>query len=323
MRAGRLLKLLMTLQTRDKVTAPELADVCETTVRTVYRDIEALSEMGVPVYSERGTHGGYRLLDGYRTRLNGVSAREAEALFLAGLPGPAKDLGLYPTLADAQLKLQAALPERLRQGADRLQSRFLLDAPNWFDEEEKTEDLPALMSAVLDQRRVRMTYQSWRGVGERQVDPLGIVLKAGAWYLVARRDSVIRTYKVSRIRSLTILEAGFERPADFHLAHHWQQSQRALEESQYPLVAEIRLSEVGMTILSHLCTAQALEKATIEQPDREGWCRVQLPIMRPPAGCHELLRFGAEVEVLGPPELRAEMADIVGRMARSYNALES
>ena len=318
MRAGRLLKLLMTLQTRDKVTARELADACETSVRTVYRDIDALSEMGVPVYSERGSDGGYRLLDGYRTRLNGVSAREAEALFLAGIPGPAREMGLYPTLADAQLKLQAALPERLRQGADRLQSRFLLDAPNWFADEEKADCLPNLMHAVLEQYRIEMVYQSWKGNRERCVEPLGVVLKGGAWYMVAQRDAVPRTYKVSRIRSMAVLEEHFERPDAFQLADYWLESQRELEEKQYPILAEIRLSELGMKILPHACTPHALEKTTIESPDEDGWCRVQLPIVHLPAGCYELLRLGAEVDVLGPPELREQMARMIERMARHY-----
>lgn len=320
MRAGRLLKVLMTLQTRDKVTARELADACETSVRTLYRDIEALSEMGVPVYSERGADGGYRLLDGYRTRLNGLSAKEAEALFLAGIPGPAREMGLYPTLAEAQLKLQTALPERLRSGVDRLQSRFLLDAPNWFAEEEKADCLPELMNAVLEQRRVRMVYRSWKAERERCVEPLGVVLKGGAWYLVAQRDAVARTYKVSRILSMTVSDERFERPGSFQLADYWQASQRELEEKQYPILADVRLSELGMKILPHACTPQALEKATIEPPDKDGWSRVLLPIIRLPAGCHDLLRFGAELEVLGPPDLREEMARRIEGMARLYRS---
>jgi len=318
MRAGRLLKVLMTLQTRDKVTARELADACETSVRTLYRDIEALSEMGVPVYSERGSDGGYRLLDGYRTRLNGLSAKEAEALFLAGIPGPAKDLGLYPTLADAQLKLHAALPEKLRQGADRLQSRFLLDVPDWFSEQEKADNLPGLMTAVLDQRRIQMNYRSWKGERERVVDPLGVVLKSGAWYMVARCESDLRTFRVTRIRSLTVLDETFERPEPFHLAEYWQASQRALEEKQYPVLAELRLSEIGMKILSYVSSTYAMERAEVEPPDDDGWRRVTIPVVRQSIACHELLRFGPEVEVLGPPELREDMTRMVTQLAGYY-----
>lgn len=318
MRAGRLLKLLMMLQTHAKVTAGELANACETSVRTIYRDIDALSDMGVPVYSERGMEGGYRLLDGYRTRLNGLSAKEAEALFLAGLPGPAKDMGLQSTLADAQLKLQTALPEKLRPGADRLQSRFLLDAPNWFSDEEKSDCLPDLMEAILSQHRLQVRYQSWKGERERMLEPLGIVLKGGVWYLVARVDDSFRTYRVSRIQSLTVLDERFDRPASFQLAEYWQASLRQLEEKQFPVEAEVRLTKLGMKILSFVCAPYALSHAVIDPPDNDGWTRVRLPIARIPYGCSDLLRFGAELEVLGPPEVREAMATLIERMALSY-----
>lgn len=318
MRAGRLLKLLMTLQTHDKVTARELADACETSVRTVYCDIDALSEMGVPVYSEQGVQGGYRLLHGYRTRLNGLSAREAETLFLAGLSGPAEKLGLQSTLADAQLKLMTALPEGMRQEADRLQSRFLLDAPNWFADDEKAEHLPELMTAVLEQRLVEMTYQSWKGVRQRQARPLGVVLKGGQWYLVAKVDSDIRTYRVSRIDSLELKAEGFERPATFNLAEFWQASLRRMEALQFPVMAEVRLTDLGVRIMELVCAPYVLAHATVEPADKTGWHRARFPAGKPPHGCSDLLRFGAEMEVTGPPELRLAMAEMVSKLAGRY-----
>lgn len=321
MRAGRLLKLLMTLQTHDKVTARELAETCETSVRTVYRDIDALSEMGVPVYSEQGVQGGYRLLDGYRTRLNGLSAQEAETLFLAGLTGPAQKMGLQSTLADAQLKLMTALPEGMRQGAGRLQSRFLLDAPNWFSDDEKAEHLPQLMQAVLQQQPVQMAYQSWKGLRQREAQPLGVVLKGGQWYLVAQVEDDIRTYRVSRIVSLEVMGAVFERPADFNLPEFWQASLRRMEALQFPVMAEVRLSGLGVKIMEFLATSYVIDHTIIEPADESGWHSATMPVGRPPHGCAELLRFGAQLEVIGPPDLRAAMHALVSQLAVQYQPL--
>lgn len=318
MRASRLLKVLMTLQTHEKVTARELATSCETSVRSIYRDIDALSEMGVPVYSEQGVHGGYRLLDGYRTRLNGLSAKEAETLFLAGLSGPAQKMGLESTLADAQLKLMTALPERMRQEADRLQSRFLLDAPNWFSDDEPAEYLPLLMTAVLEQQRVEMAYQSWKGVRLRQAEPLGVVLKGGQWYLVAQVEADIRTYRVSRIESLELKTEEFERPTDFNLYEFWQASLRRMESLQYPLVADVRMTALGLKIMEFLSGSYVLAHVSIDPADASGWHPVRMPVGNPPHGCSDLLRFGAELEVVGPAELRLAMAEQVAKLAERY-----
>ncbi|WP_028672087.1 helix-turn-helix transcriptional regulator [Saccharospirillum impatiens] len=319
MRASRLLKLLMTLQTHGKITARELADMCQTSIRTVYRDIDALSEMGVPVYSEQGVQGGYRLLDGYRTRLNGLSAREAETLFLAGLTGPAQKMGLDATLADAQLKLMTALPENMRLEVDRLQSRFLLDAPNWFSDDEEAEHLPHIMTAVLEQRSVLMAYQSWKGVRQREAQPLGVVLKGGQWYLVARVETDIRTYRVSRIESVELQSEAFERPSDFTLAEFWQASLRRMETLQYPVTASVRISELGRKMMEFLCTSYVVENTVVMPADETGWHHATMPVGNPPHGCAELLRFGAELEVLGPPEVRVAMEALVTKLTEQYS----
>ncbi|MCW4630331.1 MULTISPECIES: helix-turn-helix transcriptional regulator [Marinomonas] len=318
MRASRILKLLMTLQTHEKVTARTLADICETSVRTVYRDIDALSAIGVPVYSEQGVQGGYRLLHGYRTRLNGLSAKEAETLFLAGLAGPAQKMGLEATLADAQLKLKAALPDTVRHEAERLQSRFLLDTPNWFSDDEKAEHLPQLMTAVLEQRKIVMRYQSWKGKSERQANPLGVVLKGGQWYLIAQVDQDIRTYRASRIDTLTLSSDTFERPDDFNLVAFWQASLRRVEAIQFPLIAEVRITALGVKIMEFICASYVIKNAKIEPMDESGWHRAHIPVGEASHGCYELLRFGPELEVIGPPELRAEMEKMVSSLARLY-----
>jgi len=221
MRASRLVQLLLLLQTNGKMTAGRLADELEVSVRTIYRDIEALSGAGVPIYAEPGPGGGVRLVDGYRTRLTGLTAEEAEALALSGLPGAASELGLGTVLAAAQLKVDAALPPELRSRAVRMRERFHLDAPGWFAREEPVPHLAGLSRAVWEEQRVEIRYEKWDGEVKRALDPLGLVLKAGVWYLVALsgRTRSPRTFRVSRVCGVRELEGACLRPDDFDLAH--------------------------------------------------------------------------------------------------------
>src|SRR3954469_24206984 len=217
-RATRLVSLLLLLQTRGQLTAAELADHLDVSVRTVHRDIEALAVAGVPVEAVRGAAGGYRLAGGYRTRLTGLTGDEAEALFAAGMPGPAAELGLGGELAAARLKLPAALPSELQERATRAQRLFHLDARGWFRAEDSVPHLPELASAVWRGCRVKIRYREGNRVVQRTLDPLGLVLKAGAWYLVAHRVAGMRVYRVSRVASVRPLEETCERPEGFELS---------------------------------------------------------------------------------------------------------
>src|SRR5215212_8625822 len=211
MRAGRLVSLLLLLQTRGLMTAEQLARELEVSVRTVHRDVEALSEAGVPIYADRGPHGGVRLVEGYRTRLAGMTGEEAEALFLSGLPGPAAELGLGTVVAAARLKVLAALPPELRTRASRLVERFHLDATGWFQAGEPVPHLGVLSEAVWEARRVEILYRRGDEAVPRVLEPLGLVLKAGVWYVVARTDEQLRTYRVSRVIEAHALDESFER----------------------------------------------------------------------------------------------------------------
>lgn len=235
MRASRLLSLLLLLQARGRMTARELSDELEVSLRTIYRDVESLSAAGVPVYADRGPTGGYQLLDGYRTRLTGMTGDEADTLFLAGMPGPAAELGLGAMLAAAELKLLAALPPELGGRAARVRQRFHLDAPGWFRQDEPTPHLAALADAVWNDRLVEVRYRRWKQPREvtRTLAPLGVVLKAGRWYLVARAGEETRTYRVGEVLEVTTLDGRFARPDDFDLAGFWQVWTRRYEESVY------------------------------------------------------------------------------------------
>src|SRR3954466_5762770 len=232
MRATRLVSLLLLLQTRGRVTAGEIAERLEVSVRTVHRDVQSLAAAGVPVEAVRGVAGGYRLAGGYRTRLTGLTADEAEALFAAGMPGPAAELGLGGELAAARLKLLAALPQELQERATRASLLFHLDTRGWFRAEDTVPHLPALADCVWRGCRARIRYREQGTIVQRTVDPLGLVLKGGAWYLVARRAVGMRVYRVSRVASVRGLDESFDRPAEFELAEFWQRWSREFEQGR-------------------------------------------------------------------------------------------
>ncbi len=191
MRASRLISILTSLQARDRRTAAQLAAKNEVSMRAIYRDIDQLSLAGIPLISERGSDGGFRLLEGYRMTLNGLSAGEAQALFMAGLPGQVAELGLGAVMASAEQKLAVALPEGLRQSAEFARNRFHLDALTWFGEPDLPQHLVAIAAAVWNCRGLQVSYQSWKKEKTLQTEPLGLVLKGGAWYLVSCTDAPI------------------------------------------------------------------------------------------------------------------------------------
>ena len=320
MRASRLLSILMVLQTRGRVTAEALAAEFEVSVRTIYRDIEELSAADVPVYADRGPNGGFQLLDGYRTKLTGLSPAGAETLFLAGLPGPAAELGLADVLTAAQLKLTAALPERARATANRVAARFHLDPVGWFRSADEARLLPAIAKAVWNETCLDIRYNR-RGAGSviRKLQPLGLVLKAGIWYLVARVKEQPRTYRVSNILEMSVRDECFERPKDFDLVGFWTMSSRAYEVGLYRSEAVLRVSPSGMPKLNLLGSVIAQAAAETAAPsDRHGWVRVVIPIESIEQAAADLLRLGIDAEVLEPPELRSRIAETAWALSQLY-----
>jgi predicted DNA-binding transcriptional regulator YafY len=311
MRASRLVSLLLLLQARGRMTAQDLAAELEVSPRTIYRDVESLSAAGVPVYADRGPAGGYQLLDGYRTRLTGLTAEEAEALFFTGMPGPAAELGLGAVLAAAELKLMAALPKGLAERATRARERFHLDVPGWFHGGDPTPFLARVADAVWNQHRLRLRYRRWKTPTPvtRTLDPLGLVLKAGNWYLIARSEGGDRTYRVDRILELETLEEVFDRPGDFDLAEFWRAHLDRLRSTMFSGEAVVRFSPEGMRRLLHLVTPAVIQAArdNAGEPDEAGWVRTVIPIESVRHAHAELMRFGGEAEVLEPAELRDRM----------------
>jgi|CXWL01.1.fsa_nt_gi predicted DNA-binding transcriptional regulator YafY len=319
MRASRLLSILMTLQTRGRMTAEALAAQFEVSVRTIYRDVDQLSAADVPVYADRGPGGGFQLLDGYRTRLTGLSPAEAETLFLAGLPGPAAELGLADVLTTAQLKLTAALPERARASAQKVAARFHLDPVDWFRSADAARLLPEIAKAVWNETCVDIRYKRDAGAVARRLKPLGLVLKAGTWYLVARVGEQTRTYRVANILDLAVTDQGFERPKDFDLVRFWTTSTRAYEIGIYRANAVLRLSPQGLSKLDGLgATVQQAARESARPPGDDGWVRVTIPIESIDQAAVDLLRFGIDAEVLKPVALRRRLAKAAREIMQLY-----
>ncbi|MFG1706069.1 helix-turn-helix transcriptional regulator [Nonomuraea sp. M3C6] len=322
MRASRLVSILLLLQTRGRMTAQDLAERLEVSVRTIYRDVESLHTAGIPLYGDAGPKGGYQLLDGYRTRLTGLTTDEAESLFLAGLPGPAAELGLGAVVTAAQLKLMAALPVELRDRAGRIQERFHLDAPTWYRDPEPVTYLPAVADAVWNERRIQVRYRRWKAPEEveRRLDPYGLVVKAGRWYLVARSGEDVRTYRVSQILGLHQLPEGFTRPDGFDLAAYWQGYLAEFEARLRWGEAVVRLSPRGLERLAHLMTPGVVTaaKETAQPPDEAGWTRVTVPIESIEHALGEFLRLGSDAEVLAPAELRDRLAATAKELVNRY-----
>ena len=221
MRSSRLLSILLLLQTRRQLTARELADELEVSLRTIYRDVEALAAAGVPVYADQGRAGGYRLVDGYRTKLTGLTEQEAAALFMVGMPGPAAALGLTEQTSGAELKLLAALAPDQRDRAGRLKNRFHLDMPAWYREAEDSPHLAAIAEAVLHDRRIKVLYRRWEAPREveRTLEPYGLVLKNGSWYVVGCRPPAASSGPIGSPTSSTCPRPrrSFTRTAEFDL----------------------------------------------------------------------------------------------------------
>lgn len=319
MRASRLLSILMLLQLRDRLTAEALAVEFEVSVRTIYRDIDKLAEAGVPVYADRGPGGGFRLIDGYRTRLTGLTADEVEALLMIGLPGPAAALGMGPAASNASRKMLASLPRSSGDMAGRMGARFHLDPVDWYRDDEPLQQLPAIARAVLDQSVLAMTYDSWRGVRERVVEPFGLVLKAGAWYLVARSEGIARIYKVANILQQEVRDTHFKRPPDFDLAAWWSAETARFEAGLRTGTAQLRATALGLKRLSQLGAFAQRAVQTAAPADDAGWSCLSLPIETIDHAALTLLGIGPEVVVLAPDALRLRLrdlaADIVDRCA--------
>nr|WP_225957754.1 YafY family protein [Amycolatopsis lexingtonensis] len=311
--------LLFTLQRRRSATAAELAEELGVSERTMHRDLAALREAGVPLWTEQGRHGGFRLVDGWRAGLDGLTAREAVALFALGVPSALAGLGLDTAGSAARAKVSAGMPAELREHAALVAGRFHLDAPGWFGGADEPPFLATVVRAVWAQQRLSIGYRRRDKVASRELEPLGLVLKAGVWYLVARvvADDALRTYRVSRIVHAVSLDVPFSRPPDFDLVRWWESSSAAFEQVARPLRVRARLSRLAVRELRRVFGGEHLADTVVSlgEPDAAGWAEAELAMEDGEIGLGQLVSLSPGVEVLEPVELRAALAAIGAELA--------
>ncbi len=318
MRAARLIRILLLLQTWGAATAEQLAAELEVSVRTIYRDLADLGAAGVPVYGERGEGGGYRLVGGYRTSLTGLTSAEAEALLLGGAAAPVTgELGIGGLLASTRLKLLAAIPPGMRGVATRAEERFHLDAGGWAHAPRRsTEHVGTLARAVWEDRVVVLRYR--RGGADaavrRTLHPLGLVHKTGTWYLVAAHRGRRRVYRSDRVEAVRLTGEAADRPADFDLPGFWATWEREYAEQLPTLAVDVRLGPGALRYRDALGALAPREVHDVVE-GTDGWARQTLVFDAPGVARAALLALAPEVEVLAPAPLRADLAGVADEVA--------
>jgi predicted DNA-binding transcriptional regulator YafY len=302
-RADRLVRLVLLLQARGQITASNLARELEVSVRTIYRDLGALSAAGVPVRADPGPGGGCQLLDGYRFPLRGLRPEEAEALLILGVPSALRELGLEGAATAAQRQI------RVTAGTDP-RALVHLDMPRWFRGHEEVPHLRSLAEGLRRQRRLALGYRRGDGrpepVPARVVGPLGLVNKAGTWYLVAAaRGGRVTVFRAGRIGSARVLAEPFERPAGFDLEEFWDRWSADFETSRPRFPVRLRASPAALAVFGEIFGDGGADAAGAAlPPDEQGWRVVTLSFEHELAAAHRLAGFGGLVEVLSPLSVR-------------------
>jgi predicted DNA-binding transcriptional regulator YafY len=328
MRADRLISLVMLLQSRGKMTAPALAEALEVSERTIYRDIDALSAAGVPVYGMPGRNGGFALVDRYRTSLTGLTSDEIRALFMLSIPAPLEALGVSDALQQALRKLAASLPAGHREAEQHVRQRFHLDATWWQQGRGAVPHLQTLHRAVQEDRVLTIRYEAFPGLEiEQHAAAYGLVAKAGVWYGVLRRIEAaardtgtgvgpVRVHRIDRLIDARLEPSTFARPADFDLAAFWARWCEVRESGYHGYRVRVRAApDVLRWLAPHDPRPMDADPGAT---DAEGWTHLTLSFESLDDARRQLLGFGGAVEVLSPPALRWSMADHARQIVACY-----
>jgi len=320
MRADRLLSLMMLLQNRRQMTAEELANELEVSKRTIYRDIDALSVSGVPVYADGGPGGGYSLLDNYRTTLTGLNENEIRALFMLTIPGPISELGVSQQLKTAILKLTSSFTDDHNEHANYLRQRLHLDAPSWFQANELVPHLKTVQEAVWQDHQLVLSYRRNNGdVSERTISPYGLVAKASIWYLVANTEKGMRVYRVSRIEAIQITPIHFSRPQYFNLAEFWVDWVTSYKASLSKYPVTLRIGPDLVPVLHYYLGNDVRALVEQAQSDSKGWRIVDHTFERIEEAQTNILGMGASVDVIEPEELRVSVLKLATDIVAHYS----
>jgi len=295
-RAERLLRIVLLLQSRGRLTAGELARSLEVSARTIKRDMEALSGAGVPVYATRGGDGGWALLEGYRTSLTGMTASDVLSIVVGRPPGLLSDLGLDDPGEAPVSKLMSGVSAAAKERVEHARRRVHVDLSSWSD--TRVQILPVLQQALWEDRVIAMRYRASRSAF--RVEPLGLVSKGGAWYLVARSRDEYRTYLIERIHDVSVTDDTFERPGDFDLAAYWEQAGSEYRETFPSYIAKLR---VRGDALQRLSWTYARSK-TLSEPDGDGWVNADLDLQDEDNALRTVRVLGNDVVVRGPGSLK-------------------
>jgi predicted DNA-binding transcriptional regulator YafY len=314
-KSDRLVAILLALQNDGKRSASDLAELLEVSPRTIYRDVDALSAAGVPVYAERGAQGGIVLADSYRDALARFDEAELQALFVSS-DDVLADLGFLGRRRSALAKIARALPVRERAKVERTRGRVHIDTRRWWGASAPTATLAALREAVWADRRVVFSYTDRAGAATRRtVDPLGLVAKAGVWYLAARDRGVVKTFRAQRIGRVRILAQTFERPRDFDLATYWETVAEKMAEMPAPLTVTLEMSERALASAKSYLNVQSHTRLPGTAP-RASLVRIEFPAFE--AALHETIGWSEEAVVVEPPELRKRLAEHARALLARY-----
>ncbi|MEK3983935.1 YafY family protein [Paenibacillus sp. FSL K6-3166] len=315
MRADRLLSILLLLQNRGKMTSRELAQILEISERTVFRDMEALSASGIPILAERGREGGWMLTEGYRTSLTGMKPQEIGSLLLSTDASILKDLGIQDDFSSAILKLEAASSHRTSNPAHHLSERIHIDGASWHPSDETYPFLSVLQGALWEDRKVKITYLRSNETTVRFIDPLGLVAKRGVWYVVAKSEDELRTFRVSRLVNVEETHEGFKRPDDFDLKQYWEESTMAFKAALPKYQVKLR---VRTSVLKELQRERFVSVQLIEPTSNAEWVNVDAEFNTIESACRIILSFSPSVIVLSPQELLEMVKSAITKISAIY-----
>ncbi|WP_019004241.1 helix-turn-helix transcriptional regulator [Cohnella laeviribosi] len=320
MRADRLISILMHLQLKGRMTAKELSQLLEVSERTIYRDMDALSAAGVPIHADSGLGGGFTLSADYRAKVDGLNTSEIHALFMRMNEQPFKRLGFHYSLNSAFLKILNNLSDQHRMAAEWIRNRVFLDMEGWRGQQEKPDLMERVRQSVWEQRQAQMVYADRRHFKhELTLDPYGLVLKEGMWFLVGKADGNIRAFRMARIESFRLTENSFDRPDDFDLEAYWRlwTKEYVSRHARYSVVLQTDAETLPL-----ICRMNGVLKVKVREDAegaKDGRIEVQASFEHPDAAVSSVFSLAGRVDVIAPQELRDRICEQAARLVKQYS----